>query len=422
MSYVEAFPATYKPAEGSLLIGGEPHVIHCHYYNHFLQTSIEDAQAFYDARQMMVDTAQEVAHNLFRNLFREVGAIQPADRFAWVERTFSECGYGKVSLGHLSIEGGEVETPYEHYSYSYSATFPQRKPHEPGAAFFAGGYLSGALEAVYELPLGSIQMTQTACLSKGDSITRWRFERTSPRPLVPSPGYKVHQMGPILPGPNTQMPREAIRDAVLSLPLHGDPQTGLIEAFGVLLVKMPANYYALISFRHIKALMQKLGEGGYQLATDMLREAGHVCAFNTLGGIMQSAEWQAVVQPHIRTREDWIHGIFAVMLALGWGIPNILSLEPSQKLETETWNAYEDNTYLATYGSDSACSGAGFFYQGLLMGIMALLYHAEIDKKVLTLDGALYKELFGQGKKFQATQVACRIAGASSDRFLVRAR
>ena len=52
-----------------------------------------------------------------------------------------------------------------------------------------------------------------------------------------------------------------------------------------------------------------MGSDGLPLAAQLLREAGHVCAYNTFGGVMQSTEWNAMIKPMIQKKEDWIHGI-----------------------------------------------------------------------------------------------------------------
>ncbi len=305
---------TPKPARGSVVLGGEPHVVHCHYYNHFLQTSIEDAEGVYPVEEVLVWTAQEVAHSLFRTLFAEQGATTVALRKKLVEETFRTCGYGIVQLAEVSADGGEIRTPYEHYAYTYAATFPPRPKGKRGVAYFAQGYLAGALEAIYDLPLGSMGSEQTACLTQGDPVVSWRFFRLGePLPLRPSPGEGAFEEGELYQPSGTRVPMAQIRDAVLGLPLTPDPETGLIEAFGVVLTRIPGNYYTLLSERHLARMEKAFGPEVRTLVLDMLIESGHVCAFNTLGGIMQSPEWDAVVRPYLDTPEDWIYGICAVL-------------------------------------------------------------------------------------------------------------
>ncbi|MCS6895719.1 MAG: hypothetical protein NZZ60_06200 [Bacteroidia bacterium] len=404
-----------KLDKGTLVLGGEPHVVHCHYYNHFLQTSIEDAAGTYDVEEVLVWTAQEIGHSLFKSVFHERKVEDPQERKAIVEAVFTQCGYGKVSLNSLSSEGGELSTPYEHYAYTYSATFPPRPKGQRGVAYFSQGYLAGALEAIYDLPLGSIGSKQTACLTQGDPEVRWQFYRLEqPLPLTPSVGEGTFQTGDLLQPPNTRIPMAQIRDAVLGLPLLPDPETGLIEAFGVVLTLIPGNYYALISDRHLQRMIQALGEEIVPVVLDMLIESGHVCAFNTLGGIMQSAEWDAVVRPYIDTPEDWLHGILAVLPAIGWGIVGCLDQPSSREWSVCLTNWYE-TTAIAALPTSQRRLDHSPFARGLFAGIMALVYEAHIYERRLTFDGHLYRRLFGEGRVYESVFTESRLQGHLRD-------
>lgn len=405
--------------KGALLLGGEPHVVHCHYYNHFLQTSIEDAEALYPVEEVLVWTAQEIAHSLFQKLFAEEGITDHERRKALVEAVYTRCGYGKVSLSGISADGGEVATPYEHYAYTYAATFPPRPKGKRGVAYFSQGYLAGAIEAIYDLPLGSMGSQQTACLTQGDAEVRWRFYRLpQPLPLTPSVGEGASQKGTIFQPSTTRVPMAQVRDAVLGLPLLPDAETGLIEAFGVVLTFIPGNYYALISERHLQRMIQVAGEEVRPLVLDMLVESGHVCAFNTLGGIMQSAEWDAVVGPYLDTPEDWLYGITAVMPAIGWGIVGCIEHPSAQKWELCLTNWYETSA-LAALPPHQRKMEYSPFAEGLFAGIMALVYKAGIHERRLTFDGQLYKQLFQDGRVYKASFYQSRLRGDSRDALTV---
>src|SRR5262249_24932462 len=115
----------------------------------------------------------------------------------------------------------------------------------------------------------------------------------------------------------TTVDEDAIVGAVAGLPLDGNEE-GAIPAFGGYLTRHYAKYYNLISFEFERLFRQKSGEEGGEAATTLLTEAGHVCAFHTYGGIMKSAEWYGLIVPMIKSKEDWIHGMVAVVNALGW--------------------------------------------------------------------------------------------------------
>lgn len=408
-----------KLDRGALLLGGEPHVAHCHYYNHFLQTSIEDAEALYPVEEVLVWTAQEIAHNLFQNLFKQSNIADIGQRKALVEAVYMHCGYGRVSLSDISAEGGEISTPYEHYAYTYAATFPPRPKGKRGVAYFSQGYLAGAIEAIYDLPLGSIGSEQTACLTQGDSVVQWRFYRLAQLlPLRPSVGEGASQVGELVQPLDTRVPAVQVRDAVLGLPLPPNPETGLIEAFGVVLTFIPGNYYAILSERHMQRMIQAAGEEIRPLVLDMLIESGHVCAFNTLGGIMQSAEWDAVVGPYLDKPEDWLYGIAAILPALGWGIVGCIDKPSARQWDICLTNWYETSAIAAFSGERPALDHSPFA-RGLFAGIMALVYKAGIHERALTFDGTLYRQLFQEGRVYEANFSESRLRGGQRDALTV---
>lgn len=197
---------------------------------------------------------------------------------------------------------------------------------------------------------------------------------------------------------------KAVVSAVSSLGIAGDEE-GMIPAFGLYLTRHMADYYNRISFA---AARRMAGSGLEEDARALLVEAGHVCAFNTFGGIMKSAEWDAVVRPMIETREDWVRGMVAVVNAFGWGRWAIVELEPDAKLHVAIEGSYEASGWLRDYpASDQprcylACGGVS--------GLMNLLYVGDITSAP-ELDEAYYNRLFRGGGGFTATEIACVAKG-----------
>jgi hypothetical protein len=136
--------------------------------------------------------------------------------------------------------------------------------------------------------------------------------------LYASPGVGALTTHAPRPIPATPVDYDGILAAVSGLPLVGDAH-GTIDAFGVHLTRHFANYYNRISFEFLHRLSREYGEEGLAAASETLIEAGRVCAFNTFGGIMQSTEWNALIRPGLASREDWVHGMVAVVNAFGWG-------------------------------------------------------------------------------------------------------
>ena len=116
----------------------------------------------------------------------------------------------------------------------------------------------------------------------------------------------------------------------------------------------------------VGAGMSRFGAFADKDSRDLFVEAGHMCAFHTWGGIMESEEWYGLIEPQCATREDWISGIIAVSNAFGWGWFTVTELEPGKRLVLRVDGSYESNGYLGMYGPSSlprsylVTGGAGF--------------------------------------------------------------
>lgn len=198
----------------------------------------------------------------------------------------------------------------------------------------------------------------------------------------------------------------AITEAVAGLDFKGNEE-GLVPAFGLYLTSHCADYYNRVSYGLLGAFRRELPELEED-AIALLTEAGHVCAFNTFGGIMMSVEWDAVVRPMLSCREDWVHGMIGVVNALGWGRWQVASLSPGERVVIEIHDSYEATGYLEGY--PRADSPRCFLAAGGVAGMMNLLYQADITARP-SLTEAHYHEVFGHPRSFRAREVRCVAMG-----------
>ena len=204
---------------------------------------------------------------------------------------------------------------------------------------------------------------------------------------------------------------DKIVSAVSNLPLHGD-DNGLIPAFGVYLTKIYGNYYNRVCYEFEREFNKTTDDIELRNASKfLLIEAGHVCAFNTFGGIMTSPEWDAVVLPMIEKKEDWVYGMVAVINALGWGIWRIKELVPENKLVINIENSFESDYYISKYGSNATTSKC-YLGIGATAGLMNLIYYGNIESHP-TLDEKFYEQLFHTNSGFKAEEILCRSKGDS---------
>lgn len=384
------------------LVGGEPEIFHCHHYNTVLQQSIEDAGAAMDTTELLRDGAAIVAH---AQLSTASKAASPADRRALASEHFRLSGFGLADLAGLSATGGKATVANSHYALGFQSRKMARKA---PVCSFAAGYMEGYASAAFEKPLGSYKVRETQCaaVSGGKTCTFELEVLPRPRALKPSVGAgSVPRPFPARQAIATSVDEPKILGALATIPFLGNEE-GLIPAFGLYLTRHYANYYNYISYEFERRLVESHKHLA-NAAREVLTEAGHVCAFNTFGGIMESPEWAGLIEPMCQKRTDWVSGIVACVNAFGWGRWTVQDVS-EERLVVRVDGSYESNYFLAAYGKGT--QGHCYLAAGGTAGIMNLLYVGDITTKPV-LDLAFYEKLFSGPRSFRATETKCRSKG-----------
>jgi len=384
-----------------LVWGGEAMILHCHHYNCFLQRSIQDAE-YIDSAPVLIGAAADVALAQLTSMLPTSAEV--AARKTAVEGLYRACGFGLIDLSAVSDRGGEVRTTSTHYSTGWKEKFGRS---QAPVAFFSTGFLAGALAAIYRLDLSSVQARQTQCRSTGAQQDVFVLGRGPANFATFQPRHDT-VLVPVAQDtlPSTSVDREGITRAVAGMQLEGNAQ-GMIPAFGVYLTRMYADYYNRISFAFERNMVAVSGREGIEVASRLFIEAGHVCAFNTMGGIMISPEWDALVLPMLKTRQDWLFGIVACVNALGWGTWKVL--DATQEAATfRIYNDYESLGYCSMYGT--ADHGISYLATGAAAGLMNLIYVGDIHKKP-DLTPQFYDRLFKGSGVFDAVMTSCQGKG-----------
>jgi hypothetical protein len=405
-------PFTLDAPHRRVLVGGEPMIFHCHHYNTFLQRSIEDA-AYIESESARIGGAAEVAFGQLAVLFAREELDTVAERKAMAQELYRWAGFGTFDLSSITADGGTITTPNSHYAHAWKLKFG---PHTAPVCGFASGWLAGALAAIFDLPLGSFRVTHPTCGVTSDAPD-CHFEITRG-----VPNYRIFNS--VGAGPLTahepvaveshNVDYDGIFEALTGMEIVGD-ETGAIPAFGVHLTRHYANYYNRISFEFLKDVRAMFGDEGIEVAKSLFVEAGHVCAFNTFGGIMTSGPWDALIRPTLRTKEDWVHGMCAAVNALGWGRWQCTDVS-RDGAEFILHDDYESTGYLAMYGkSDIPLS---YLAEGAVVGTMNLIYEGHIEEKP-TLDADFYLNLFRGQDRFKVECTQSQAMGANVTRLSV---
>jgi hypothetical protein len=141
---------------------------------------------------------------------------------------------------------------------------------------------------------------------------------------------------------------------------------------------------------------------------DLLRESGHVCVFNTFGGIILSPEWEGMVGPLTGEALPIVTGCMAIARALGFGRWTVAEFEPGKRLVVRAPCTYESVFYRARYGK--AVRANEYFLQGACLAIAQLAHRVEWKNKPV-LNADYYNALFRGGplpwKVEQTKSTAC---------------
>ncbi|MEN9216247.1 MAG: hypothetical protein Q6K90_02850 [Gloeomargarita sp. HHBFW_bins_162] len=385
---------------------GEPVIFHCHHYNLFLQQTIEDPN-WIDGVGILRTSAQEVFFSLLQGAFNQLEVVREQERWQVARQLFQFLGFGQLE-GEVTPQGAEVRLQHSHYAEGWLGKYGETVHRQAPIDHLAVGYVAATLDALYG-SLGDYVAEETVCqaVTRGDHCLIQAQRAAIPRKLTPSPGMGcvIDQPAPLTRA-KTSVDYEALNETLWGLPLLGDDQ-GQIRAFNVLLTRMPANYYNRIQYRFLDALRQ-VNPDLEGVGCDLLRESGHVCVFYTFGNIMESVEWESLVQPMIQTDTDWIHGGYAVASSLGWGRWELLEIESGRFCRVAIDGNYETNYFLSTYPRSAA--GACFFAQGAVPAMMNIVYQGQITQKP-TLNETLYNTLFRRGNYFRGQEVRAREQG-----------
>jgi hypothetical protein len=388
--------ASFKPVgQGRMLMGGEPLIFHCNHYNFWLQHTVRLAGGE-TMDPVIVDAAASVSHALLTAAKQEL-ELESADAvLKLATEVFAELGFGMLDFSAASAEGGAVSTPVSHYGDTLGSAF--RGDFQRPQNLFDRGFAAAALAVAHSLPAGGFEVTEATCKSLGAEVASITLTRAaSPREIFETPGAgHVGKADAGAPFSDTGVDEGAILQALSGLDFSGNEE-GLTPRFGVMLTHHFANFYNRISFEFDRLMSST---GFVEEGETLLIEAGHRCAFNTFGGIMTSAEWDAVVKPQLESQLDWVHGMVAVTNALGWGVWRVHELSET-RVVVRIYDDYESCGWLGMYGASER--PVSFLATGGVAGMMNLIFPGKIADKP-DLDAAFYSSVFEAEDRFFSRQ------------------
>ncbi len=360
-------------------IGGEAMVFHCHHYITNLQRTILDAD-YINSKLFLIGSAVDAVYNQLTNLC--VGLNVDESKLI-AQDIYKVFGYGLIDLSDMDEDGIKLQSTKSFFSKTWKMKFGNAtKPVD----YYTSGFLAAAYAVIYKKELKNINAVQTTCMACGDDINTFIVQIGECNfSLYPKKSPTVFKNVPKL-SLNWEH-EETITNAFLgaAATLVGNEE-GYIPAFGVYIVRNQSDYVNRLQFEFVKAMTEVAGEYGVTLAGELLMEAGHACGFFTYGGIMTSPEWEATVKPYLKTKEDWIKGLAALINTMGWGYHTAVELS-QEKAIFRNYNDFEDLSYVRMYGKSEYPTH--WANSGGFTGLMQLVYNTDLldGEKIETEEG-----------------------------------
>ena len=354
-------------------------IFHCHHYITNLQRTILDAD-YIDSRLFLIGSAVDAIYYQLSNLCKGLN-IEESKKMS--EDIYKVFGYGLIDLSCMNENGCELKSTKSFFSKTWDMKFGKStKPVD----YYTSGFLAAAYAVIYKKDLKDIETVQTTCMACGDDKNTHIIKLgTCNFALYPKKAPTVFKDVPKL-SLNWEH-EETITNAFLgaAATLVGNEE-GYIPAFGVYLVRNQSDYVNRLQFEFVRQMTEVAGEYGVTLAGELLMEAGHACGFFTYGGIMTSPEWEGAVKPYLKTKEDWIKGLAALVNTMGWGYHTAIELS-EQKAVFRNYNDFEDLSYVRMYGKSEYPTH--WANSGGFTGLMQLVYNTNLleGEKIETEEG-----------------------------------
>jgi hypothetical protein len=165
---------------------------------------------------------------------------------------------------------------------------------------------------------------------------------------------------------------KVIRDGVLGMGLRGDPNTGLLRGFGVILAINTVEYLVERELEFIKAFPE-----AERMAENALVDAAQWCGNATFGGMMKSPEWAGLIAPMVESKRDTLEALHAVQNTLGWG--RIIGYDLDENAKTYTMrvkHSYYIKPYLSKHGK--SVKPRCYMWLGVAAGNMDLVFGTKV--------------------------------------------
>jgi len=341
-------------------------VIHCHHYATLYTQLAEDASHF-EGERILKETSENIFYRVLHDYYIHENIVKSEDRRTVAEDYWRIVGMGLISF-HINKDVVTAEMSYSHIDEGWLRKWGSRnKP----VNHITAGFVAAVAAMVNNKPPRSYQVQENKSLVCGDRTSAFEaiFNPLAESDFqsILSKDSKSRQSKPfslVLP---TNIDRVNIIENMSKICVTGN-EHGIIEAFGVYVQQLPAEFWNGFS----RNLISNVSEELLDTAEFLLINAAHECGYHTGHGIINSDAWNKYVSPMIKQiPEDILHGAFAVFTAWGWAMSEIIELNPSEKMVVRAYDYYEADL--------PAIRPSAYMIQGVCAGFMDIAYGGEYD-------------------------------------------
>lgn len=370
---------TFLPEHDLMFLGGIPAVYHCHHFNLFLDQTIDDALGTERGTELRFRAAREAAGELLRALAEVKGAVTRAERLALAHEVFAMMGHGRLAID-ATPTGGSAHGEHLHYGYTWKEKYGHTVRRTYPADAFAAGWAAAAVELGGDLAPESVSAVERQCVAMRAPGCTFELAAGTAGPRLP-PVRREQCLAAVQPS------FEGRDEATISKITNGlrgftagvaGDERGLVQAFGVFVTAHLAGYYNRISYDAVHET-ERTAPQSIGMIEELLRESGHVCVFNTFGGILLSPEWEGMVGPLSGDPYEIVLGCLAIARALGFGKWTVADFVPGERLVVRAPCSYESVYYLSRHGR--APRPNEYFLQGAVLAIAQLAHRVDWKSK-----------------------------------------
>ncbi len=151
--------------EHIVAISGQPVAMHCHHYNINLQKTLEDTLGE-EGVLLLFQSAQRTNYYGLQNLFDQYKKIKTIkSKLEMASMLYQNCGLGIIHFQKVRPTRARIVSTSSHHVTGWLAKHGRRDT--PGC-HFTRGWIAGALEAIYDKPLGHYAVEEKKCKMKRD--------------------------------------------------------------------------------------------------------------------------------------------------------------------------------------------------------------------------------------------------------------